>query len=166
MLRRLFGPNSLPPETRTQVLAYLKREIDLNGRQDDEAGRFNQVMTMHGSGLLPGSDSAKAVAAAASTMAKVDREIVAQHSQISPIPDEAGPCYMAWHATYSALADWADMAAAVYIGTAEGSLPSIARAQQLLVEEERRRKEALKQQGALMKRIKLTAEEGRQLFAR
>lgn len=162
MLRNLFG--STRPEERQAILDYLKREIALNAVQDDEAGRYNQALTMHGGGLALGSDAARAVAAAAATMAAANRGLIDQHSQLGPVPDDAGPCYMAWHLTYLALSAWADSAAAAYEGIAKGASPLVGRVQQLLQEEERLRKRAMKEQSALMRRIKLTAEEARQLM--
>ena len=164
MLRGLFGSRSLTPDKRQQILGYLAMEHQLHALQDDEAGRYNQALTMHGAGLAPGSEAVRAVAVAASRMAVVNGDLVQRHSNIGPIPDEAAASYMAWHLEYLALAEWSEAAAAAYQGIAEGATPFMWRVQQLLQDEERQRKRAMKEETALMKRVKLTAEEARALF--
>ena len=165
MLNRLFGSRRISPEVRPAVLDYLKKEVALNALQDDEAGRYNQVLTRHGAGNAPRSEAAKEVADAAARMAVTNRSLVAQHLQLGSVPDEAGPCYVAWHSTYLILADWAEAAAAACRGLADGAMPILGRVHLLLQEEERQRRRAVKAEGALMKRIRLTAEEMRQVIA-
>ena len=164
MLRGLFGSKRMSTEVREAVIDYLKKETGLNALQDDEAGRYNATLTAHGAGLASGSDAARAVAAAASRMAETNRALVNQHSALGPIPDEAGACYVGWHLTYLALAEWAEAAAAAYQSLADGGTPFTGRVQQLLQEEEQKRQRAMKAEAALCKRIKLTAEELRQVI--
>jgi len=164
VLRRIFGSSDVSPETRERIIAYFQALHGLNARQDDEAAHYNDALVMHGAGIAPGSDASRVVAEAAARMAATNRTLLKEHGDWGPIPDEAGTCYMTWHSTYLALVAWSDAAAAAYRSISEGGTPIVGRVGQLLQEEERWKDKALKTEGALMKRIKLTADEARRLL--
>lgn len=163
MLRRIFS-NPIDSATREQVINLLIAEWRLAAIQDAEGARFNELMVQHGSGLSPGSESARIVASAARQMSGVYKTLVDEHGRIGPVPNEAGRVYYAWHVTYLALWQWAAEAAAAYTGLAEGNMPAFFRVQLLLAEQEKQQKKAFKEESKLMKSIRLTAEEVRQIM--
>ncbi len=164
ILSRLFGGSQPTPEERSQIIAYLVAEWRLRARQDDAAGEYNDTLTRLGGSLAPGNEAAATVAQVARHMASVNRELVDGHGDLGPVPDAAGRCYFAWHKTYLALADWASAAAVAYEAIAASSHPDAGRVQTLLREEESSRRGAEKEEGRLMRHIRLRAEEGRQIM--
>ena len=94
MLERLFARRtSVTPEERETIITYLVAEWQLRAVQDDEAGEYNAILTKYGAGLSPNSEASKAVAAAAERMAEVNRQLVQNHRELSPVLDAAGKCY-------------------------------------------------------------------------
>lgn len=166
MLNKLFGRASrLSPDDREAIIRYLVAEWTLRAEQDDAAGEYNADLTKHGSSMSPGGESVRAVAASASRMAQVNRQLVEKHRELSPVPDQAGKCYFLWHGTYLALSEWASAAEAGYGAIADGGMPFLPRVQQLLKEEEKCRREALQEEERLMRSLSLTPEEARQIMA-
>jgi hypothetical protein len=97
-------------------------------------------------------------------MSEVYKTLVDEHARIGPVPNEAGPMYYAWHATYLALWQWAAEAAAAYAGLAEGRMPVLFRVQLLFADQAKEQKKASKEESKLMKSIRLTAEEARRIM--
>jgi len=164
LVRRLFGGADLSPDRRRDVIRYVQAEWTLRAVQDDEAGRYNEVLTVHGTMLAPGNESARIVADAAKKMSEVNQSLVQRHSELGPVPDEAGQCYFLWHGVYLALAEWSSAAAAAYEAMTTGGTPSVGRVEHLLSNEERARKQAESAEAKLLKSIRMTAEEARTLM--
>jgi len=164
-LSRLFSsePN-VTPEDRSAALAYLVQLNALRALQDDEAANHNRVLAKYGGSLTPGGDGLRQVAEAAAHMAQTNSDIVRRYSALSQIPDVAGQCYFAWSMCWLLLEEWSSRAAAAYEGMYEGALPPAGDIQQLLAEEARARHAAEKEEGKLLKRLGVSAEEARRLI--
>lgn len=161
---RLFGSEPVTPEDREASLHFLVQLNALRALQDDEAGRFNGVLAKYGASLTPGDDALRQVAAAARRMSVVNSELEHRHRGLSPIPDVAGSCHAAWWTAWILLQQWSSRAAAAYEGMYEGANPPLSDIQQLLVEHERVRQAAVKEEGKLLKRLRVTFDEARQLI--
>jgi hypothetical protein len=145
------------------VLVYLKQEGRLAKKQDDAGREFDRVMMMHGASIAPGNTSAEAVSTAATKLTAAYDEVLVEHSQVT-VPDAAGACYMTWHAVDRALVEWARAVEAAYAAIAGGLPPVMAKAKSLLLEVERLKGLTHKEQLKLMKRIRITPDEARQVF--
>jgi hypothetical protein len=167
LLERLFGKPRLPAEKREAILAYLKQEALFTAKQDEVGDMFNRAITIWEPCGPDDASANEAIAAAAAQTAAAYRDAVTEHSNIVGIPDEAGPSYMTWHSADLALAQWAEAASAVYAGIVyAGILDQVTQgmlAKHLLAEAERLVGLAHKEQLRLMKSIKMTAVELREL---
>lgn len=161
-LGRLLGWQiEIPSEERETILAYLTEEVKLAAFQDLEAGRYNDAATKYGGDVRPGSSQVSELLPAARRLLKAADELVGRHSGLGPIPDEANRAYFAWQGTYMQYQEWASAVVSAYEGLEAGVLPNVDRVQHLLVEMEKARKAAENEQGKLMKRLKLRAEDWR-----
>lgn len=163
MLERFFGAPKLSAEERDSVLAYLKQEVSLAKKQDAAGQEFDRVMMMHGASIAPGNASAKAVWTATTKLSVAYADVLAEHSQVQ-VPDAAGACYLTWHGADGALLEWSRSAEAAYAAIADGLPPVMAKAKSLLVEVERLKGLAHKEQLKLMKRIRVKPDEVRRVL--
>jgi hypothetical protein len=163
MLERFFGAPKLSAAERESVLAYLKQEGRLAGKQNDAGQECDRVMMMHGASIAPGNASAEAVWAAFTKLVAAYNEVLVEHAQVK-VPDAAGPYYVTWHAVDRAFVEWARAAEAAYAAIVGGLPPVMAKAKSLLLEVERLKSVSQKEQLKLMKRIRITADEYRQVF--
>lgn len=164
-LNRLFGgAPSVSPEDRGAALAYLIRLNALRAIQDDTARQYNGVMAKGGVWTDPAGENVREVAAAAEHQSKVYANLVVRHRESGPIPDVAGKCYFAWCQAWILLDQWASLSAASTQGMLQGATPPVSRIQQLLVGEANARGAAGKEEGKLLKALRVTAEEARQLI--
>jgi hypothetical protein len=167
LLERLFGKPRLSAEKRKAILAYLKQEALLTAKREEVGGMFNRAMTIWEPCGPDDASANEAIAAAAAQTAAAYRDVVTEHSNIVGIPDEAGVSYMTWHSADVALTEWAEAASAVYAGIAYAGIGGVTqgmmRAKHLLAETERFVGLAHKEQLRLMKSIKMTADELREL---
>ncbi len=164
LLSRLFGGTAVSADDSEATLRYLVQLNALRARQDDEASHYNATLAKFGGALTPGSDGLRQVADAARRMADVNRGIVTRHQALGPIPDVAGPCYFAWSNAWLRLDEWSTRAAAAYEGMYEGATPPADAIPGLLVEEEKARQTATKEEASLLRHLKLSAEEARKLI--
>ena len=165
-LSRIFG--SQPPvseETRQAILSYRDQEWQIRGIQDDEAALYNQTLTKYGGSIEPGSDALKEVIAASKRQADAFTNIIRRHLAIKAIPDEAGACFAAWEMSLLHLQIWASGMVAVYEGMDAGSVPAMAHVTEARGEEEKARQQAIKEESRLLKRIKISAQEGATLLS-
>jgi hypothetical protein len=167
VVRRLFGKPRLSAEKRQAILAYLKQEALLTAKRDDVGGMFNRAMTLWEPCGPDDASANEAIAAAAAQTAVAYRDAVTKHSNIVGIPDEAGASYMTWHSSDLALAEWAEAASDVYAGIVHAGIGGVTqgmvRAKYLLAEAERLVGLARKEQLRLIKSIKGTFDELREL---
>lgn len=162
-LSRLMGGNKITPESRESAVAFLVQLNAFRARQDDEAAQYNGVLAKFGGSLTAGSDALRQVAVAARHMAEVNNQIVRRYRELGPIPDVAGRCHAAWWKSWLLLEQWSSRAAAAYEGMYEGATPPRAAIQQLLVEEQMARQDAVREEAKLLRRLGVSAEEARQL---
>lgn len=167
-LNRLFGRNEVTPSDRDAALSYLVQLNTFRALQDDEAAKYNGCLAKYGSTLMPGSDGLRQVVVTARRMAEVNSDIVRRYRAVSPIPDAAGRCFAGWYQSFILLEQWATLAAAAYEGMYDGNAPFLAgsKAERLLVEEAKARKRAIIEEGNLLRSLRVTAEEARQLIER
>jgi hypothetical protein len=167
LLERLFRKPRLSAEKREAILAYLKREALLTAKRDEVGDMFNRAMAIWAPCGPDDASANEAMAAAALQTAAAFRDAVTEHSNIVGIPDEAGACYMTWHSTDLALSRWAEAASAVYAGVVHAGILDQAMqgmaAKDLFAEAVRLMGLAQKEQLRLMKSIKMTADELREL---
>jgi len=172
----LFG-SKIDPDKRARILDYLVSEGRLRAIQDDAASAYNAVAAKHGGSVMTDPSAARELATAAASMAETYKQLVGQHSALEPIPDEAGETYFGWHSVFLALTTWAEHNASMFGALSElevepGSavaaerVVSVAgpRSVALLEEEQALRDQTLKVETRLMKRCRITAEEGRQIM--
>lgn len=162
-IERIFG-GGIPSERREAILAYLTEEWKLQGIQDAEGGRYNEVLTKYGGGATAGSEGMSEIVSAAKRQAEAYASLSRQHTALSPVPDEAGPCYLRWEHTYLTLAEWASAMAAAYEGFNAGATPHEGRLQELQRTQQKTERDAHKEDFKLLKRIGAKAEDVRRLM--
>ena len=164
-LGRLLGWQiEIPPEERETILAYLTEEVKLAAFQDLEAGRYNDAATKYGGDVVPGGSQVSELLSAARRLLQAADELLRRHSGLGSVPDEATRAYFAWQGTYMQYQEWASAVVAAYEGLEAGVLPNVDRVQYLLVQMEKTRKAAENEEGKLMRRLRLRAEDARVLM--
>lgn len=162
-IERIFG-GGIPSERREEILAYLTEEWKLQGNQDAEGGRYNDVLTKYGGGATAGSEGMSEIVSAAKRQAEAYASLSRQHTTLGPVPDEAGACYLRWEHTYLTLAEWASAMAAAYEGFNAGATPHEGRLQELQRAQEKAERDAHKEDFKLLKRIGAKVEDVRRLM--
>ena len=162
-IERIFG-GGIPSERREAILAYLTEEWKLQGIQDAEGSRYNDVLTKYGGGATAGSEGMSEIVSAAKRQAEAYASLSRRHTALGPVPDEAGACYFRWEHTYLALAEWASAMAAAYEGFSAGATPHAGRLQELQRAEQKAERNARKEEVKLLNRIGAKVEDVRRLM--
>lgn len=161
-LARLLGWEAeIPAGELEAVLAYLAKEWRLKALQDLEAERYNNAVTKYGGAMIPGSAGLAELLSAARRLSQVADELVRRHSDLQPVPDEAGSMYFAWALVYSGYQEWATATALALEGYEVGAVPHTMRVQQLFGQMEGVRKKAEQEEGKLLRRLRPSAEDAR-----
>lgn len=157
LLGTLFGSASIRGDRRESVLSYVRGETELAALQNAMAAEYNDVVTKYG-----GRASAELISAARQLSATAS-EIVKRHSDLGPVPDEAGPAYFRWHEAYLAYQEWVSAVVAAYEGMAAGATPSHERVAYLFAQQQHAQRQAQDEVVRLLKRLGLSAAELREL---
>jgi len=161
-LARLLGLEAkIPFEEQEGVWAYLAKEWRLAALQDLEAERYNNAATKYGGAIIPGSAGLAELLSAGGRLSQAADELVQRHSELQPVPDEAGSVYFAWEVVYRSYQEWASAVAVTLEGYEAGTMPNTMRVQQLFGQMERARKKAEQEEGKLLRRLSLSAEDVR-----
>lgn len=162
-IERIFG-GGIPPERREELFAYLAEEWKLQALQDTEGGLYNNVLTKYGGGATAGSEGMSEIVSAAKRQAEAYVSLSRRHTELGPVPDEVGACYLRWEHTYLTLAEWASAMAAAYEGFNTGATPHTGRLQELQRAEQKAERDARKEEVKLLKRIGAKVEDVRRLM--
>ncbi len=162
-IERLFG-GGITPEQREVVLAFMAEEWEIQSLQDAEAARHNDVLTKYGGAATLDSSALAEIIPSARRMSQVYADLHQRHTNLGPVPDEAGACYFKWESTYLALEEWASATLAWFEGTEAGATPHTGRVEQLLLAEQRAEGEARREEAKLLKRLGASAEDMRRLM--
>jgi len=164
LLATLRPQAPIPSDIREVILVYLAKELQLREFQSLEAERHNIAGVKYLGPGASGSPELSELVSASRRLSQAAGELVARHSQLGPVPDEASQFYFAWHTTYLAYQQWASALASACEAYRAGFTPNFGIVQQLQAAEQKARQRALKEEGKLFNRLKLTGEQLRQLM--
>jgi len=164
--KRAIDKNQWTPyDQRQQCLAYYQEELKLKAFQQEEADLYNEAVVKYGMSVGTDDKAAKGMLRATSRLVESANEILRRRAEMRSVPDMASAMYFAWQTTYSDYLAWASAQAAAVSAAAEGMVPHGQRVRELLEESEKSRRKAEGEEKKLLKRLKLSSHEMRELLA-
>lgn len=159
----LFGEPKIHGDERRECLAYWAEELKLKQFQAVEADRYNNAVGKYGKSITTNSPAIEKWHQAANRSSKAMAELLRCHSELR-VPDAASAMYFAWHTTYSDYLAWAEAMAAAVEALANDKIPYFPYVEGLFSQAGKSRRKAESEEKRFLKRLKLSADEVRELF--
>ena len=160
----LFGKPKIEDYELQKCLAYLEEEWKIRAFQEKEVDLYNKALVGCSKEISTDSTAAKEVYRAAKRLVQSTREILRRRGKLTSIPDTASAMYSAWQLTYSDYSAWTETQPDVVEAVANGLEPNREHVRKLLLQAEKSRREAEKEEEKLLKRLKLSGDEAKKLF--
>ena len=160
----LFGKPKIEDYELQKCLAYLEKEWEIRAFQGKEVDLYNKALVEYSKEISTDSTAAKEVYRAAKRLVQSAREILKRRGKVTSIPDTASAMYSAWQLAYSDYSAWTETQPGVVEAVANGLEPNSEHVQKLLLQTEKSRREAEKEEEKLLKRLKLSGDEAKKLF--